>query len=91
MLAHQMNLENSPHLVVPDPAVLDLLYSQSPEHFELYLKKVDDEVIDRLINKTTGTYKQLFSKLSENNFSQFRESLLLWLNSLCRLVLSTTK
>ena len=43
MLAHQMNLENSPHLVVPDPAVLDLLYSQSPEHFELYLKKVDDE------------------------------------------------
>ena len=54
MLAHQMNLENSPHLVVPDPAVLDMLYSQQPEHFELYLKKVDDEVIDRLINKTSG-------------------------------------
>jgi hypothetical protein len=30
MLAHQMNLENSPHLVVPDPAVLDMLYSKSP-------------------------------------------------------------
>ena len=54
MLAHQMNLENSPHLVVPDPAVLDLLYSQSPDHFELYLRKVDDEIIDRLINKSSG-------------------------------------
>ncbi len=56
MLAHQMNLENSPHLVVPDPAVLDMLYSQSPSHFELYLKKVDDEIIDRLMNKTAGLY-----------------------------------
>jgi hypothetical protein len=49
-----MNLENSPHLVVPDPAVLDMLYSERPEHFELYLKKVDDDIIDRLINKTSG-------------------------------------
>jgi hypothetical protein len=51
-----MNLENSPHLVVPDPAVLDMLYSERPEHFELYLKKVDDDIIDRLINKTSGIF-----------------------------------
>ena len=32
-----MNLENSPHLIVPSPAILDLTYGQSPNALETYL------------------------------------------------------
>lgn len=53
-LSRQKSLENSPHTVVPDASVLDMLYSSKPEHFKMYLTKVDDEVIDRLMNNTQG-------------------------------------
>ncbi len=54
-LSRQKSLENSPHTVVPDASVLDMLYSSKPEHFKMYLTKVDDEVIDRLMSNTQGS------------------------------------
>ena len=51
--------------IVPDPAILDMLYGQDPSHFELYLKKVDDIVIDRLLSKSPGNLiEDLFTKKS---------------------------
>jgi len=44
-----MNLENSPHLVVPDPTVFDMLYGRKPADLGAFLT---DESMTRLSNKT---------------------------------------
>jgi hypothetical protein len=34
-----MNMENGPHLVVTDPTVLDMLFSQNASHFDLFFQE----------------------------------------------------
>ena len=42
-LARRMNIENSPHLVIPDATVLDHLYSVTEDDMEKLLQQGNDE------------------------------------------------
>jgi Zn-dependent M16 (insulinase) family peptidase len=51
VLSRKMNLENSPHLVVPDPAVLDMLYGNKPDQFYHFIKEAEEEAAKKILEK----------------------------------------
>ena len=57
-----MNMENGPHLVVTDPTVLDMLFSQESSHFELFFQDADEESMKQLLNKTSDFWLDLLNQ-----------------------------
>jgi hypothetical protein len=51
-----MNLENSPHLVVPDPTVFEMLYGRNPADLNTFL---NEESMTGLVNKTAKFWVDL--------------------------------
>jgi hypothetical protein len=57
-----MNMENGPHLVVTDPTVLDMLFSQNASHFDLFFQE------PIFANLRFGL--KLFGQFAASNFGQ---------------------
>ncbi len=62
VLSRQMNLENSPHLIVPDPAVLDLLYGNKPDSLYEFIKEDEEASADALIAKPQKFWLDLMNE-----------------------------
>jgi hypothetical protein len=56
-----MNMENGPHLVVTDPTVLDMLFSQNSSHFELFFQDADEESTQKLLDQNQTFWLDLFN------------------------------
>ena len=54
-------MENGPHLVVTDPTVLDMLFSQNSSHFELFFQDADEESTQKLLDQNQTFWLDLFN------------------------------
>lgn len=62
VLTRKTNLENSPHLIVPDPAVLDLLYGgNKKDTLYSFLKEDEEEAAKNLISKPQSFWLELMN------------------------------
>lgn len=50
-MSHKMNLENSPHLIIPNPAILDMTYGQGPADLSNFLLEGQEAPAKRLLEK----------------------------------------
>lgn len=57
--SHKMNLENSPHLVVPDPTVFEMLYGRNDADLNTFL---NEESMTGLANKTAEFWVDLLKE-----------------------------
>ena len=62
LIAHKMNMENGPHLVVTDPTVLDMLFSQNSSHFELFFQDADEQSNQKLLDQSPEFWMDLLGK-----------------------------
>ena len=51
VLTRKMNLENSPHLVIPDPAVLDMLYGTKKDQIYQFIRENEEDAAQDLMAK----------------------------------------
>lgn len=61
VLARKMNVENSPHLVVPDPAVLDMLYAAKQDQLYDFITDDEEETAQGLIAKPESFWLDLMN------------------------------
>ena len=61
VLSQKTNLENSPHLIVPDPAVLDMLYGNKPDELYNFIKEDEEEAAKNLISKPESFWLDLMN------------------------------
>ena len=61
VLSRKMNLENSPHLVVPDPAVLDMLYGTKSDQLSLFIRENEEEAAKDLLTKPDSFWLDLMN------------------------------
>ena len=61
VLTRKMNLENSPHLVVPDPAVLDMLYGTKSDQLYLFIRENEEEAAKDLLTKPDSFWLDLMN------------------------------
>ena len=56
-------MENGPHLVVTDPTILDMLYSQNASHFNLFFQEEESfRSLNILLNKTSQFWLDLLNE-----------------------------
>ena len=61
VLTRKTNLENSPHLIVPDPAVLDMLYGNKPNELYNFIKEEEEDNAEKLIAKPQSYWLDLMN------------------------------
>ncbi len=62
VLSRKTNLENSPHLIVPDPAILDQLYGQKPDELLNFIQQDDEEAAKGLKGQPQSFWLDLMNK-----------------------------
>ena len=61
VLTRKTNLENSPHLIIPDPAVLDMLYGSKPDELYNFIKEEEQENAEKLIAQPESFWLDLMN------------------------------
>ena len=61
VLTRKTNLENSPHLVIPDPAVLDMLYGKKDDDLYNFVKEEQPDESKDLISKPESFWLDLMN------------------------------
>merc|ERR1719414_742935 len=61
VLTRKTNLENSPHLIIPDPAVLDMLYGSEPNELYNFIKEEEPENAEKLIAQPESYWLDLLN------------------------------
>ena len=61
VLSRKTNLENSPHLIVPDPAVLDMLYGNKPDDLYNFVKEEEGEQAKNILSKPESFWLDLMN------------------------------
>ena len=59
VLSHNMNLENSPHLIIPNPTVLDMVYGHSPDDLGQFLMAGEEEQAKAFLAEKPDYWLQL--------------------------------